>query len=105
MGWIITIPTYEQGDNSTVKPIQKVYAYNYQADSPHELVYYDDQLQASTITTKWYEVTSLADAITPPDSHMVVSEEDSESSIYHTRENLKPDGVWFVVSEGGCNHA
>ena len=105
MGWIITIPTYEQGDNSTVKPIQKVYAYKYQADSPHELVYYDDQLQASTITTKWYEVTSLADAITPPDSHMVVSEEDSEGSIYHTRENLKPDGVWFVVSEGGCNHA
>lgn len=104
-GWLVTIP-YTYIDQSQTPPVEihtyKVYAYDY--NDPNENGSYS--LPDGT-NTHWYEILSLADQIVAASSHIVVSQEintPQEGSIYQDRSTLAENGVWFVVSGGGCSH-
>lgn len=113
-GWIVSIPDVKviegegQQPSSTVE-VQRLFAYNYTEATPKDSNVGYHTIQANNGTTyssNWYEIMSFSDALTPPEGHIVVSQDiDSPSpgSIYQTREQLVQKGVWLVVTGGTCN--
>ena len=105
-GWLISIPDVKQ-PGSTVK-IQRVFAYDYvSATSPGSTVgcYNDGNLveflTGSTYSSNWYEITSLADAVTPPSSHIAITTSENVNNIL---QKLQRGGIWFKVTGGKCDH-